>query len=221
MATVDRRKFQADQTQNCFMKTDQVQSHLVILANTHRAGLSYIDNQFLSTLLKKVNCTKHQPSTVVQQPGPTAAVRQWRCRLSLPPERPLSLLVYWPSPPPGREAGQQGPLHPRKYGTINSRQKATVHQTMPIGFEAEKVCKMSNSPPFLNIETWPYWQLFEADDEEIGVGRLDVDAGGQLDALIGGLSWQHVHKSELWKHQDWFIKQQHEQNEWLIKCKKK
>lgn len=35
-----------------------------------------------------------------------------------------------------------------------------------------------------------YRQLSEANNEQIGVGRLNIHAGGQFDGLIGGLAWQ-------------------------------
>ena len=41
---------------------------------------------------------------------------------------------------------------------------------------------------------WAYWQEFGVDEEQIGVGSLHTDAGGQLDVLIGGLSHKPEHK---------------------------
>lgn len=51
---------------------------------------------------------RHLPSTAARQPEPTAAVRRWRCLLSLPLERHLSRRVYWPSAPPGQREDRRG-----------------------------------------------------------------------------------------------------------------
>lgn len=52
---------------------------------------------------------------------------------------------------------------------------------------------------------WSYWQLFEADNDQIRVGGLDINTGGQFDGLIGGLSWQ-IDTNESTE----FIHQQHQ-----------
>lgn len=39
-----------------------------------------------------------------------------------------------------------------------------------------------------------YWQEFRVDEEQIGVGSLHADAGGQFSALVGGLSYKPQHK---------------------------
>lgn len=47
-----------------------------------------------------------------------------------------------------------------------------------------------------DVVMWSYWKLFEANEEQIWVRGLDTDTGGQLDGLIGGLSEEHLDKSE-------------------------
>lgn len=39
-----------------------------------------------------------------------------------------------------------------------------------------------------------YWEDFGVDEEQIGVGGLHTDAGGQFSALIGGLSSNPEHR---------------------------
>lgn len=62
-----------------------------------------------------------------------------------------------------------------------------------------------------------YWQVFVADNEQVGVGGLDINSGGQLDGLIGGLSWQ-IYTNE--KHLCEFIHQQHIRELMIIKADK-
>ena len=38
-------------------------------------------------------------------------------------------------------------------------------------------------------ETWTYWQLLVVDNEQIRVGGLNINSGGQLDGLICCLTW--------------------------------
>ena len=52
-----------------------------------------------------------------------------------------------------------------------------------------KLCFFMRGPTLKKNETWSYWQLLVVDNEQIRVGGLNVNCGGQLDSLICCLTW--------------------------------
>lgn len=92
--------------------------------------------------------------------------------------------------------GQERSFHSLSHKDVTglTANKQTIAQRIwgkePVKYHKWVSSVSSYERPNPNIEMWSYWQLFVVNNEQIRVGGLYINTGGQLNGLIGGLSWQ-------------------------------